>query len=178
MSALRYIITFTRYLIIIPVIGLIIASALLFVFGGYELLDTLYRAVTDVSYRQEGFSIIDIVEFVHVFLIGTVLWITAAGFFQLFVRKVDLPKWMQITDIEELETDLIGMVVVVLAVSFLGIVYSNTADILEYGAAIALPIAALALYINVRGKRSVIHEKILANESGQSTENKNESKDD
>ncbi|MDW7732337.1 MAG: hypothetical protein SCH66_07905 [Methanolobus sp.] len=70
------------------------------------------------------------------------------------------------------------MVVVVLAVNFLGVVFNRTVNLLEYGAAIALPIAALALYINVRGKRSEIHEKIMAKDSEQSPEKMSENKED
>lgn len=159
MSALYTIVAATRYLVIIPVIGLIIAAALLFVVGGLKLLEGVYMAIVNPSSVPTDVSVIGIVEFVHLFLIGTVLWITAIGLYQLFIHQMPLPKWLQINDIEELETDLIGMVVVVLAVNFLGVVFNRTENILEYGAAIALPIAALALYINVRGKRSTIHEK-------------------
>jgi uncharacterized membrane protein YqhA len=36
----------------------------------------------------------------------------AIGLYQLFISEIPLPKWLQIDDIEELETDLIGMTVV------------------------------------------------------------------
>lgn len=172
------IIATTRYLVIIPVIGLTIAAALLFIVGGFRLLAILFSAIIDPSSTPEHVSVIAIVEFVHLFLIGTVLWITAIGLYQLFIHEVNLPKWLQINDIEELETDLIGMVVVVLAVNFLGVVFNRTVNFLEYGVAIAFPIAALALYINVRGKRSVIRDKILAKDSGQSPEKMSENMED
>ncbi|QLC49727.1 YqhA family protein [Methanolobus zinderi] len=175
MSALYAIVAATRYLVIIPVIGLIIAAALLFVVGGLKLLEGVYMAIVNPSSVPTDVSVIGIVEFVHLFLIGTVLWITAIGLYQLFIHQMPLPKWLQINDIEELETDLIGMVVVVLAVNFLGVVFNRTENILEYGAAIALPIAALALYINVRGKRSAIHEKIVTSESAEITGDTEES---
>jgi hypothetical protein len=41
-----------------------------------------------------------------------------------------------------------------LAVNFLGIIFDSSVNKLEYGVAIALPIAVLALYISVREKRS------------------------
>jgi uncharacterized membrane protein YqhA len=171
MTTLFRIIAATRYLVIIPVIGLATTAALLFVAGGYRLLAEIYAAITSVSYAHEHFSVFSIVEFVHLFLIGTVLWITAIGLYQLFISEIPLPKWLKIDDIEELETDLIGMTVVVLAVNFLGVIFDSSVDILQYGAAIALPIAALALYINVRGKRSEGHRKKLSNETKQYSEN-------
>lgn len=167
----------TRYLIIIPVIGLTLAAALLFVIGGFKLLGELYSALFYSSTMPENVAVIDILEFVHLFLIGTVLWITAIGFYQLFIHKMPLPKWLEITDIEELETDLIGTVVVVLAVDFLSVIFHGGKDILEYGVSISLPIAALALYIGVRGRRTVIHEKIVASESAKTPEDREENKD-
>ncbi len=172
MSALYAIVAATRYLVIIPVIGLIIAAALLFVVGGLKLLEGVYMAIVNPSSVPTDVSVIGIVEFVHLFLIGTVLWITAIGLYQLFIHQMPLPKWLQINDIEELETDLIGMVVVVLAVNFLGVVFNRTENILEYGAAIALPIAALALYIGIRGKRNVIREKMIQDQPGKTSESR------
>lgn len=174
MRALYRIIATTRYLVIIPVIGLTTAAALLFIVGGFRLLSELYSVVINPSSIPEHVSVIDIVEFVHLFLIGTVLWITAVGLYQLFIHAIPVPKWLEINDIEELETDLIGMVVVVLAVNFLGVIFNRTDNLFEYGAAIALPIAALALYIGIRGKRNVLHEKMLSTESGQKLENMDE----
>ena len=95
------------------------------------------------------------VEFVHQFLIGTVLFITALGFYQLFIQAVDVPLWLKIDSSEELETLLIGLSVVVLAVNFLTVVFSaQEVDLLEHGAGIALPIAALALFIGLRARIS------------------------
>jgi uncharacterized membrane protein YqhA len=153
----------TRYLVIIPVIGLASTSALLFIVGGYRLLVALYWALTETSYAQNHISIVQILEFVHLFLIGTVLWIMAIGLYQLFISEIPLPKWLQIDDIEELETDLISMTVVVLAVNFLGVIFDSSVNKLEYGVAIALPIAALALYISVREKRSENRQTRTAN---------------
>ena len=47
--------------------------------------------------------------------------------------------------------NLIGVTVVVLAVNFLGVAFTGDASLLmEYGAGIALPIAALALFVGLR----------------------------
>ncbi len=84
-------------------------------------------------------------------MIGTVLYITAVGLYQLFIEEVEFHGWLKIDSTEELEMNLIGVTVVVLAVSFQGIVFSrDPADLLEYGVGIALPIAALALFVGLR----------------------------
>ncbi len=87
----------------------------------------------------------------HLFLIGTVLYITAIGLYQLFIEEVEFHGWLKIDSTEELEMSLIGVTVVVLAVSFLGMVFTREpSELLQYGVGIALPIAALALFVGLR----------------------------
>ena len=87
----------------------------------------------------------------QLFPIGTVLYITAIGLYHLFIEEVELHGWLKIDSTEELEMSLIGVTVVVLAVSFLGMVFTaEPAVLLQLGVAIALPIAALALFVGLR----------------------------
>ena len=100
---------------------------------------------------NHGEFVYEVVEYVHTFLIGTVLYITAVGLYQLFVKEIDFPAWLKVESTEELETNLIGVTVVVLAVNFMGAFFAGgTDDLLQYGAGIALPIAALGLFVGLR----------------------------
>ena len=70
---------------------------------------------------------------------------------QLFVKKLDFPYWLRIESVEELETNLIGVTVVVLAVNFMAFAFTKQVDyIFKYGAGIAMPIAALSLFLGTR----------------------------
>jgi uncharacterized membrane protein YqhA len=148
----------TRYLILIPILGLTIAAACFFVFGGIGLIRLLIDLIFNTSdianeavNAGQGVIIFEVVEYVHTFLVGTVLYITAVGLFQLFIRELDFVGWLKIESTEELETNLIGVTVVVLAVNFMGAVFAGkTENLLQYGAGIALPIAALGLFIGLR----------------------------
>jgi uncharacterized membrane protein YqhA len=52
---------------------------------------------------------------------------------------------------EDLENNLVGVTVVVLAIEFLGAVFSGSEpDLLQYGAGIALPIAALGVFMGLK----------------------------
>jgi len=154
----------TRYLIIIPIIGLGIAAAFFFVFGGISLIRLLFELLLGTfGYGHEsadvgqGLIIFEVVEYVHTFLVGTVLYITAVGLFQLFVKEIDFPSWLKIDSTEELETNLIGVTVVVLAVNFMGTIFVGSTDnLLQYGAGIALPIAALGVFVGLRAWSSKI----------------------
>ncbi len=148
----------TRYLIIIPIIGLGLAAAVFFVFGGFGLIRLLVEGVLEWAgvietdlHAEELPIVIEVVEFVHTFLIGTVLYITSIGFYQLFIREIEFPGWLKIHSTEELETSLIGVTVVVLAVNFLGVIFTGeNVDLVAQGVGIALPIAALGLFLGLR----------------------------
>jgi uncharacterized membrane protein YqhA len=149
----------TRYLIIVPILGLLLAAALFFVLGGIGLISQLIEvlvsflgSVTHTSGEvDKGVVIFEVVEFVHLFLVGTVLYITAVGLYQLFIQEIKFPRWLKIDSTEELETNLIGVTVVVLAVNFMGAVFVGQREfLLQFGAGIALPIAALGLFVGLR----------------------------
>ena len=148
----------TRYLILVPIVGLAIAAAFFFIFGGIGLIKLLYEVLLgalglghEPLEAGQGVIIFEVVEYVHTFLIGTVLYITAVGLYQLFVREIDFPRWLKIDSTEELETNLIGVTVVVLAVNFMGAIFvGGTDNLFQYGAGIALPIAALGLFVGLR----------------------------
>lgn len=150
------VIGWTRYLVILPIIGLLLAAAALFVFGGIGMISALIEGIVHnlQGAPPEAHAVpveVEIVEYVHRFLIGTVLFITAVGFYQLFIDEITFPNWLRIDSTEELETNLIGVTVVVLAVQFMGVVFTlNPEELMNYGIGIAFPIAALSLFIGLR----------------------------
>ncbi len=147
----------TRYVVLVPILGLLLASAALFLFGGIGLIQAVFEGVLNVVQGSGGAHAealpveVEIVEYVHRFLIGTVLFLTAVGFYQLFFEEIRLPRWLRIESTEELETNLIGVTVVVLAVHFMAVVFTlDPAELMSYGIGIAFPIAALSLFIGLR----------------------------
>ena len=164
----------SRYLIIIPILGLALAAMLFFIFGGIGLIRLLIEYVAGVlgfiePTLESGHNVIifEVVEYVHSFLIGTVLYITAVGFYQLFIKEIEFPEWLKTESTEELETNLIGVTVVVLAVNFMGAVFSGgTENLLNYGTGIALPIAALGLFVGLRAWSAKISKGTSTSKKG------------
>ena len=118
----------TRFLVAVPVLGLALAAGVFFVFGGINLIITIVEAVAGLleghppeTSEGEIPFVIEIIEHVHTFLIGTVLYITAVGLYQLFISEVEFHGWLKIDSTEDLEMNLIGVTVVVLAVNFLSL---------------------------------------------------------
>jgi len=170
----------TRYLVIVPILGLLLAASLFFILGGIGLVRLLIELLVGIirgDAAHEGaasgtsLAIVEVVEFVHTFLVGTVLYITAAGLYQLFIQEIKFPQWLKIDSTEELETNLIGVTVVVLAVNFMGTVFvRGTENLLQYGAGIALPIAALGLFIGLRAWSNKLEKETVASSEGQESE--------
>jgi uncharacterized membrane protein YqhA len=161
----------TRYLVVLPILGLGIAASFFFIFGGIGLIKSLIELLVGIlgeitgqaAEVDSGLAVVEVVESVHTFLVGTVLYITAVGLYQLFIQEVKVPGWLKIDSTEELETNLIGVTVVVLAVNFMNAVFiGKTENLLQHGAGIALPIAALGLFIGLRAWSTKLDKEMAA----------------
>ena len=65
-----------------------------------------------------------------------------------------MPQWLRVNDLDELKVKLIAVIIVMLAVNFLGVIeLDETATILEAGGAVALVIVALSLVLFVYERR-------------------------
>lgn len=142
----------SRYLVIAAVIGSLVAALALFAYGMAEtiavVIDTIARA--DISSKGAKMLALAFIEIVDLFLLGTVLLMIAVGLYELFIdSNLALPEWLQIRTFDDLKNKLVGVVIVVLAVLFLGLVVSwdGERDLLRIGAAIALVIAALTYFL-------------------------------
>lgn len=145
-----------RFFVLIPVIGLAIAACALFIKGGIDLIHFIGELVTGIiEENPEKSIIVEIVETVHLFLVGTVLFLTSFGLYQLFIQPLPLPGWLKTNDIEELELNLVGLTVVVLGVNFLSVIFEpQETNLAVHGIGYALPIAALAYFMKVRSHMS------------------------
>jgi uncharacterized membrane protein YqhA len=97
--------------------------------------------------RVEAIAIMD------VFLIATALLIFAIGLFELFVGKLDLPKWLAINKLEDLNVKLRGVVIFVMVVTFLEklVLWEDPQGTLLFGIAIAI-ISAVLVFAGMYGK--------------------------
>jgi len=144
---------FSRYLVLIAVIGLLLAALAAFLFGGIATVNIIIESFAGGEFSAEGASqlSIDLIEMMDLFLLGTILLITSIGIYQLFIEpNMDLPEWIVVTNLEQLKFNLLAVIIVMLAILFLGAAsdYLVEADgILGYGLAIAGVVAAIALAV-------------------------------
>jgi len=143
-----------RFFGLIPVIGLAIAACILFIKGGFDLVNLLIEVIAEIETRgTKGIIIVGFVEIVHFFLIGTILFLTSLGFYQLFFQVLPLPEWLKMNNIEDMELSLIGLTVVVLGVNFLSVIFEQKEiNLAVYGIGYSLPMIALSYFMKVRSE--------------------------
>jgi uncharacterized membrane protein YqhA len=142
----------TRYLALVPVICIFLAATALLLFGAASTVQMIVGVVTHGSLDSKVGKelLLQSIELVDLFLLGTVLYVIAVGLYELFIDDtLKLPGWLVFHDLDDLKNRLIGVVIVVLGVLFLGqmITWDEQQDLLGPGAGIALVIAALAYFL-------------------------------
>ncbi len=145
----------SRYLVMIAVIGSFLSATAILVYGGIEVILLIGDAFLSgkIDGKVAKSLLVSFIEIVDLFLLGTVIYIIAIGLYELFIDdQIQLPDWLEIHTLDDLKDKLIGVIVVVLAVLFLGqiVAWDGQRDLLSYGVSIALVIAALTYFL--RGK--------------------------
>lgn len=145
----------SRIIFLLAVAGSGLLSIALFVYGFLITLASISYVVSHSSIEIEAMkeAMAIAVEIVDLFLVATVFYIISIGLFELFVAKAPLPGWLKISNVDELKEKLLGLVVIALAVLFLGesLVWpASPGDLLAYGIANAAVIGAISLYFMTR----------------------------
>jgi uncharacterized membrane protein YqhA len=148
----------SRYLIIIAVVATFVAATLLLIYGGAQTVQVVADTLASGGVSSKGAKglTLTIIELVDLFLLATALYVTAVGLYELFIAEIKgLPAWLEINSLDDLKDKLIKVVIVVLAVLFLGqvITWDGQRDLLGYGAAIGLVIAALSYFLSLKTKK-------------------------
>ncbi|MEF9995894.1 MAG: YqhA family protein, partial [Burkholderiaceae bacterium] len=93
----------SRFLVVFAVLGSLVASVVLFVYGAAEtvavVIELLARA--EVSSKGAKALALSFIEIVDLFLLGTVLLIIALGLYELFVdSQIQTPEWLHIRTLD------------------------------------------------------------------------------
>lgn len=140
----------SRYVVILGIGGTFIASVALFLFGFAGIFTAVWDglfAADPFGYEQIKELSIVLIQAIDVFLLATVLYIIALGLYELFIDEaLDLPYWLEVHTLDDLKTRLMGVIAVILPVTFLGklVEWKSGKDILWIGTAVALVLIAIA----------------------------------
>ncbi|MEL7164952.1 MAG: YqhA family protein [Pseudomonadota bacterium] len=143
----------SRFMIILAVVGSLLAAFTLLIYGLLETLQLIWMTIESGEVSRKGAKALSLefIEIVDLFLLGTVFYIIALGLYELFISTdVSVPGWLTIKTLDDLKNKLIAVVIVVIGVLFLGQVvgWDGEKDLLGYGVACALVIAALTYFLS------------------------------
>jgi uncharacterized membrane protein YqhA len=142
-----------RFVIIIAIVCSFLASMMILIYGGFLTFHFMSHIITQgkVSSEVAKELVVDMIEVIDLFLLGTVFYITSLGLYELFIDEhIEVPKWLEIRTIDDLKARLISVVVVVLGVVFLGqaVSWDRQTDLLSFGVSIGIVIASLTYFLN------------------------------
>ena len=137
----------TRYAVVVPAIASIIGALLLMGQGSVEMVKVVIEALSNGATLKD--TIVDVLTAVDAILLGTVLLVIGYGLYELFIdADIEVPLWLRVRDLDDLKSKLIGVVVAIVAVVFVGVfVDSNRADeVISYGVGAGALVVGLAIF--------------------------------
>lgn len=139
----------TRFLIVIPVVGLFFSGLVLMLYG----IQKVYILSLKLFFAQakDKELVVAFVEAIDIFLLSVAFYIIALGLYELFVDdSLTLPEWLTIKDFGSLKSKLLDVVVVILGVSFLGNVATWSGDwqIIGLGVGVCAVMIGIKFYIS------------------------------
>ena len=146
-APMRRLIELSRYVVAVPAVGSIIGAFILMVIGTIEILRSLVKLFDTAIPLKE--SVVSILTAVDTLLLATVLLVIGYGLYELFVdADVQLPPWLEIRSLDDLKAKLIGVVVAIIAVVFLGVLVDATDanDIMLIGIGAGAVVLGLAAF--------------------------------
>lgn len=139
----------SRFFVLIATISLFLAFMAVMVSTLVSTVLAIVQAVGGESTQNEMIG--KLIKQADYALLATVLYVLALGLYSLFVDdRIPMPGWLRIHDLGQLKELLAGVVVVAIAVVFLGaaLTWDGKSDILALGVASAAVIAGLALFLS------------------------------
>ena len=147
MAPMKRILGLTRYAVVVPAVASIIGALLLMGQGSVEMIKVVIEAIVDGAALKE--TIVEVLTAVDAILLGTVLLVIGYGLYELFIdTDIEVPLWLRVEDLDDLKSKLIGVVVAIVAVVFVGVfVDSNrAADVISYGVGAGALVVGLAIF--------------------------------
>ena len=144
---MRKLVGLTRYTVFVPAIASILGALFLMAQGSISVVVAVINSVVEQTPLKD--VIVEVLTAVDAILLGTVLLVIGYGLYELFVdTELDVPAWLQIKDLDDLKSKLIGVVVAIIAVVFVGVLVDSTraGDVLAYGTGAGALVLGLGVF--------------------------------
>lgn len=140
----------SRFIVLIAVIAVMLVALSLFVFGAIEAVSGVWEAWKDLLRGELGATrlTVEFLEIVSVMLKAVIFYIIGVGLYSLFVAPLNITISLGVETLNDLESKVVSVIVVILGVTFLEhfIRWEDPVATLQFGGAMALVIAPLVFF--------------------------------
>jgi len=147
---LRHVLGASRYVVVIAVVGALASAVVALLYGAVAVVGVVVDTLNthDVSTAASKHLAIELIQLTDLFLLGVVLYIVALGLYELFIDpELPTPAWLSTRTLDDLKQRLLGVIVVLLSVTFLSDVvdWDGSATVLALGAAVGAVLLPLII---------------------------------
>jgi uncharacterized membrane protein YqhA len=149
----------SRLVVVVAVVAVLLCAFSLFLLGAWLALETVWHAWSGVVEGDVGSTELTIrfLEIVTVMLKAVFFYLIGVGLYSLFISPLNVTVAMGVETLNDLETKVISIIIVIMAVNFLErfIEHARPLEVLTSAGALGIAVAALVFF------------KIFTNREGQ-----------
>jgi uncharacterized membrane protein YqhA len=147
---LAHVIGRSRVVVVVAVIAVMLAAFSLFVLGAWLAVTIIWGAWAEVfrGHVDSADLIVRFLEIVTVMLKAVFFYLIGVGFYSLFISPLNVTVALGVETLNDLETKIISVIIVIMAVDFLEefIAFESPVAVLQGAGALALAVGALVLF--------------------------------
>lgn len=140
----------SRFVVLVAVVAVLLVALSLFLLGTIMAVKEVWHAWSEVFKGNLNSTdlTVQFLEIVSMMLKAVVFYIVGVGFYSLFIAPLNITVALGVRTLNDLESKVVSVVVVILAVTFLEhfIRWERPLETLQHGAAMALVVAALVIF--------------------------------
>ncbi|MGV3740801.1 MAG: YqhA family protein [Burkholderiaceae bacterium] len=140
----------SRYIVLLAVVAVLLVAMSLFIFGAVEAVTGIWHAWRDLLNGELSATrlTVQFLEVVSVMLKAVVFYIIGVGLYSLFVAPLNITVSLGVQTLNDLESKVVSVIVVILGVTFLEhfIRWEHPMATLQFAGALALAVVPLALF--------------------------------
>jgi uncharacterized membrane protein YqhA len=160
-TPLAWLIGRSRLIVVLAVLAVLLAAFSLFLLGAWLSVSTVWSTWRDAASNDVGSTeiVVRFLEIVTVMLKAVFFYLIGVGFYSLFIAPLNVTVALGVESLNDLESKIISVIVVILAVDFLEryIGTENGIDIVYSAVSLAVVVAALVFfktYTNREGQQA------------------------
>jgi uncharacterized membrane protein YqhA len=159
-TPLAWLIGRSRLIVVVAVVAVLLAAFSLFMLGAWLALTTVWATWRDVAGGDVGSTdiILRFLEIVTVMLKAVFFYLIGVGFYSLFISPLNVTVALGVESLNDLESKIISVIVVIMAVDFLErFIQGEGLELLYSAGSLGIVVAALVffkIYTNREGQEA------------------------